>query len=329
MMKAIQMTRFGGPEVLDSVELPLPEPGTGQVRLRVRAAGVNFAETLMRENRYAMTPPLPSVPGCEVAGTIDALGDGVTGLAPGTRVAAALFAAGVYFGGYADHVVVDASAVVPLPDALTFEDAAALPVQGLTALALTRHVPIRGRSVLVTAAAGGVGSLLLQLLRRAGAGRVIALAGSSAKCAIARDLGADVAIDYRAPSWQAAVREATGGIGPDVVFDSVGGDITPACLALLAPRGALVIYGALNIHAFALGVPELLGLIFRNQSIAGFALAPLLTPQGLRDDLAQLFELVLTGALRLTVTALPLAEAAEAHRRLEGRASTGKLVLLP
>ncbi|WP_085316111.1 quinone oxidoreductase family protein [Derxia lacustris] len=328
-MKAIQMNRFGGPEVLDLVELALPAPGPGQLRLRVRAAGVNFAETLMRENRYAMTPPLPSVPGCEVAGTVDALGEGVDGFAPGMRVAAALFAAGVYFGGYAEYVVVDAAAVVPLPDALAFEDAAALPVQGLTALALARHVPVQGRSVLVTAAAGGVGSLLLQLLRAAGAARVIALAGGAAKCEIARGLGADVAIDYRAPDWQAAVRAATDGAGPDVVFDSVGGDITPACLQLLAARGTLVIYGALNIQSFALGVPELLGLIFRNQSVAGFALAPLLTPQLLRDDLARLFAQVLAGELKLGVTALPLAEAAEAHRRLEGRTSTGKLVLLP
>ncbi|WP_028311522.1 quinone oxidoreductase family protein [Derxia gummosa] len=329
-MKAIQLDRFGGTDQFRVVELPAPEPGPGQIRVRVHAAGVNFAETLMRENRYAMTPALPWLPGCEAAGTIDALGAGVTRLAVGQRVAAPLFAAGVFAGGYASEVVIDAALALPLPDGLGWDDAVALQVQGLTALALARHVPVAGRSALVSAAAGGVGGLLVQLLREAGAATVTALAGGPAKCALATSLGADAAIDYRAPDWIERVRAAAGGFGPDVIHDSVGGDFTPAALGLLAPRGNLVVYGALNIQRFAFGVPELLALIFRNQSVTGFALAPLLTPERLHADWRELCALHAQGRLRTVIGArLPLEQAGEAHRLLESRASTGKLVLHP
>lgn len=162
-MRAVEMSRFGGPEVFEVVEKPIPELGRGEVLVRGRAAGVNFADTLMRQNRYALTPQLPSVLGHEVAGVIEGLGDGVSGLAVGARVAAPLFAAGVYFGGYADYVRIDAGLVVPIPDALSFEDATALIAQGLTALFLTRQAPPIGKTVLISAAAGGVGTLLVQL----------------------------------------------------------------------------------------------------------------------------------------------------------------------
>ncbi len=153
-MRVAQFEKFGGPEVFAVVESPTPEPGPGQVRVRVRAAGVNFADTLMRRNRYAITPDLPSILGHEVAGVVDALGEGVRAPAIGTRVAAPMFAAGGWFGGYAEHVVIDAGFVVPLPEALSFEAANALMVQGLTALYLARQAAPRGRTVLVNAAAG-------------------------------------------------------------------------------------------------------------------------------------------------------------------------------
>ncbi len=329
-MKAVQFRRFGGPEVLELVEAPAPMPGPREVRLRVHAAGVNLSDTLLRQDRYAVTPELPFVPGTEVTGVIEAVGEDVMHLEPGMRAAAALFATPAPAGGYAEQVVVDADYVVPLPDGLGFEEATALMVQGLTALHLVRFAPPAGKTVLVSAAAGGVGSLLVQLAKRAGATQVIAAASSARKLAFARSLGADAGVDYTADGWTDALRTATGGRGPDLVYESVGGDVTMQALAALAPEGRLVIYGALNIQRFALGVPELLGLIFRNQSVSGFAVAPLLTPALLREGLAELFALAGRGELVVTVgERFPLARAAEAHRALEGRGTTGKVVLVP
>jgi hypothetical protein len=166
-------------------------------------------------------------------------------------------------------------------------------VQGLTALALTRHTPVAGKSVLVNAAAGGVGTLLIELLKRAGAHQVIAAASTEAKRQYALGLGADAAVDYTADGWTERVREITTGAGPDVVFESVGGSVTMDSLSVLGPRGVIVVYGALNIQSFSLGIPELLQLIFKNQAVLGFAVAPLLTPQALHDDLKLLFELAM------------------------------------
>ncbi|MGO1081215.1 quinone oxidoreductase family protein [Inquilinus sp. CA228] len=326
-MKAVQFSRFGGPEVLATVERPTPRPGPGEVLVRVRAAGVNYFETLLRRNLYAVTPELPMVPGVEVAGEIETVGHGVDATLRGARVAVPMFAIGRPAGGYAEYVAVEAAAVVPLPDGLSFEQAAALLVQGLTALHLVRRSPPRGRTVLVTAAAGGVGSLLLQLARRAGAERVIAVAGGREKLDVARSLGADLGIDYREPGWAAMVHEATGGLGADIVYDTVGGATTKACLDALAPYGELV-FGALG--RFELTAAELEGMLFRNQSLKGFALLPLLTAEGLRADLAELFALAATGALTVRQGGrYRLDQAAEAHRALETRRSTGKVVLIP
>ncbi|HZE88768.1 MAG TPA: quinone oxidoreductase [Verrucomicrobiae bacterium] len=329
-MKAVQISRFGGPEVLEVIDLPIPVPAPHEVLVRVRASGVNFAETLMRQNRYALTPELPAVLGHEVAGTIEALGEGVRGLARGARVVAPMFAAGAWFSGYAEYALIDASLVVPLPDALSFEEAPALMVQGLTALELIRRVPPAGKTVLVSAAGGGVGSLLVQLAKRAGAKTVIAAASHAAKLDLAMSLGADAGVDYPQVDWIERAREASGGPGPDIIFESVGGDVTMGSLQALAPLGQLVIYGALNIQRFQLGVPELLGLVFGNQSVTGYALAPLLTPERLKDGLAELFALAVTGRLKVTIgRTFPLEGAAEAHREIEGRRTTGKVVLVP
>lgn len=329
-MRAVQMSRFGGPEVFEVIETPTPMPGPGQVLVRVRAAGVNFAETLMRESRYAVTPELPAILGTEVAGVIEGLGNRVSGLTVGARVAAPLFAAGVSFGGYAEYVLIDAGFVAPLPDALSFEDATALMVQGLTALYLTKQAPPNGKTVLVSAAAGGVGTLLVQLAKRAGAKTVIAAASAPQKLDFARSLGADAGVNYTQAHWVEQARAATAGAGPDIIYESVGGAVTKASLEALAPLGKLVIYGALNIQSFQLGGPELMGLIFKNQSVTGFALAPLLTPESLKMGLAELFDLAMHGQLKVTIAGtFPLERAAEAHRALEGRRTTGKIVLVP
>jgi len=282
----------------------------------------------MRENRYALTPVLPAILGHEVAGVIESTGNEVAGLAVGTRVAAPLFAAGVWFGGYAEYVVIDSNVVVPLPDALSFDEAAALMVQGLTALYLTKQAPPRGKSVLVNAAAGGVGTLLVQLARRAGARTVVAAASTDHKLDIARGLGADAVVNYTHDDWVEQVRAVTGGAGADIIYESAGGEVTTAGLEALAPLGEIVIYGALNIQSFALGVPELLRLIFGNQSVTGFALAPLLTAEGLRSGLTELFELAVNGRLQVRIGGrFALDRVADAHRALEGRRTTGKIVL--
>jgi NADPH:quinone reductase len=329
-MRQVQFSRFGGPEVLEVVEKPTPTPDRGQVLVRVHAVGVNFSDTLMRQNRYAVTPELPAIPGTEMAGTIERLGEGVSGLTVGARVAVPLFASGASVGGYADHVVVEAGLIVPLPAALSFEAAVALMIQGLTALYLPRQISPKGKTVLVNAAAGGVGSLLVQLAKRAGARTVIAAASTAKKLDFARSLGADAGVDYTRPDWVDAVRAASDGAGPEIIYESAGGDITKGCLAALAPGGELVIYGALNIQGFEFGVPQLIGIIFKNQSLTGFALPSLLTPEGLKEGLAELFDLAVRGELKATIGATyPLERADDAHRALEGRATTAKVVLVP
>ncbi|SON56613.1 Quinone oxidoreductase 1 [Hartmannibacter diazotrophicus] len=329
-MKAVSIDRFGAPDVLTLVDVDAPRPGPSDILVRVHAAGVNFAETLQRQDRYAMTPPLPSILGSEAAGVIEAVGGDVAGFSVGDRVAAPLFAAGIHFGGYAELVAIDHRYAVGIPDAVSFETAAALMVQGLTADHLTRQASPTGKVVLITAAAGGVGSQLVQIARLRCAKTIVAAAGSTEKLDFARRLGADIAIDYTRTDWTEALLTATGGEKPDIVYDSVGGDITMDCLKLLAPVGQMVLYGALNIQSFQLGVPDLLGLIFNNQSLTGFALVPLLTPDILRQSLGDLFGLAASGALKVEIgRTFPLAEAAEAHRALGDRKTRGKIVLLP
>ncbi|MGR9137032.1 quinone oxidoreductase family protein [Rhizobium leguminosarum] len=326
-MKAVQFTRFGPPDVLELVELPVPEPGPSEVLIRVHAAGVNFFEVLMRADRYAATPDLPMFPGVEVAGIIERAGPGADRSLIGTRVAVPLFAIGRGSGGYAEFAAVDGGAVVPLPDAVSFEAAAALMVQGLTALHLLRRSPVKGKIVLVNAAAGGVGSLLLQLARRDAAKMVIAAASSDEKRALSLSLGADHAADYTAPGWQEDVKRLTGGLGVDINYETVGGAVSKAALEVLAPCGELVLAA---MGRFGLEAADVEHMLDDNQSIKGFSLLPLLTPEGVREDLAALFELAAAGALTVIDGGrFPLHQAAEAHRAIEERRAVGKVVLVP
>ncbi|BCM21205.1 quinone oxidoreductase family protein [Mesorhizobium sp. J8] len=326
-MKTIQFNRFGGPDVLEVVDVPTPVAAAGEVLVKVEAAGINFFEVLMRADRYAVTPALPAFPGVEVAGTVEAVGEGVDPGLFGRRVAAPLFGSARPFGGYADHVTIDAGLIVPLPDALSFEDAAALMVQGLTALHLTRQSPPAGRTVLVPAAAGGVGSLLVQLAKGQGARRVVALAGGAAKRDFVLALGADVAIDSSAADWPARICEASDGLGAEIVYDTVGGALTQQVLDALAPGGELV-FAALG--RFQLSASDLEAMIGRNQALRGFALLPLLSADSLGASLGELFELASSGRLKVAIGGrFPLHQAGEAHRLLEERRAIGKVVLLP
>jgi NADPH:quinone reductase len=328
-MKTLQFDRFGGPEVLELVERPIPVLAHGQALVRVHTAGVNLADALMRENRYAVTPQLPAIPGVEVAGTVERVADGARELSPGARVAVPLFATGAVQGGYAEYVAIDANLLVPIPEALSFEVATALMVQGLTALYLVEQTKPRGKTVFVSAAAGGVGTLLLQLAKRAGAKRVIAGASSQRKLDLARSLGADDGVEYTRSDWIEALNKDGANDRPDIIYESVGGPVTAGALRALAPRGNLVIYGALNIQSFELGVPELIQLIFKNQTLTGFALPTLLTVDGLRSGLVELFGLAERGDLKVEIGGrYGFEQAAEAHRALMQRQSVGKLVLV-
>ncbi|TBG38488.1 zinc-binding alcohol dehydrogenase family protein [Rhizobium leguminosarum] len=307
--------------------MPVPEPGPGEVLVRVHAAGVNFFEVLMRADRYAVTPDLPMSPGVEVAGTIERAGPGADRSLIGMRVAVPLFAIGRGSGGYAEFVAVDSGPVMQLPDAVSFEAAAGLMVQGLTALHLLRRSPAKGKNVLVSAAAGGVGSLLVQLARRDGAKMVIAAASSNEKRALSLSLGADHAADYTAPGWQGHVKRLTGGLGADIIYETVGGAFSRAALDALAPCGELVLAA---MGRFGLQAADVEHMLDDNQSIKGFSLLPLVTPQGVREDLAELFELAAAGALTVFDGGrFPLHQAAEAHRAIEGRRAVGKVVLVP
>lgn len=324
-MKAVQFSRFGGPEVLEVVNVPAPVPQAGEVLIRVRAAGINFFEVLMRADRYAVTPQLPMFPGVEVAGVVEAVGQGVDAALLGRRVAAPLFASQRPHGGYAEQVTISADLAVPLPDEVSFEDATALMVQGLTALHLLRQP--EGRTVLVPAAAGGVGSLLIQLTKLKGTAKVIAAAGGKAKLDLALSFGADAAVDYTNPDWPARVRDVTDGAGVDIIYDTVGGALTGASLQALASGGELV-FAALG--RYGLAASDLEAMIGRNQSLRGFALLPLLSPDVLKTSLSELFQLAASGRLRVAIGGrFPLDQAGEAHRLLDERRSTGKVVLMP
>jgi NADPH:quinone reductase len=330
-MKAVLVYEQGGPEVLRVVDIPKPEPKAGEVLIETRAAGVNFADTMQRAGTYPFPVTLPLALGFEVAGTVAALGAGVTGFAVGDRVAAQLPYGG---GGYAEFVAADAATVLPLPEPVGFAEATAVFVQGLTAyFLLAQSAYLRaGESVLVTAAAGGVGSLAVQLARRFGAGRVIGVTSSPRKADLIRSLGADAVIDYTAAGWRDELKSAAGGDGPDVILESVGGATGADLLDALAPFGRFVYYGGLSGDWWQLSPEQLLQMLDRNQAFVGMSLPSLwnLQPERVSSALRELVGLVASGELRVvTENAFPLTEVAEAHRAVEGRRTVGKVVLTP
>ncbi len=319
-MKAIRFDRFGPPEVLGIVERPVPTPGPGEVLIGVRAAGVNFFEVLMRGDRYAVTPDLPMFPGVEIAGVVEGLGEGVESALLGTRVAVPLFATERAYGGYAEYVVADLRSAIRLPNALGFAEATALLVQGLTALHMVRQASPKARRVLITAAGGGVGSLLLQLAKREGAAVVIAAASTAEKRSLSLSLGAHHAVDY----GELPV-SSCGGV--DLIYDTVGGDVTRTILESLAPGGELM-FGALG--RFQLDEADLNRMIANNQKLTGFALIPLLNAADLAADVAMLFDLAAQGVLKVQIGGrFALADVASAHRAIESRSVAGKVVLVP
>jgi NADPH2:quinone reductase len=325
-MKAIRFHRTGDADVLTLDEVPTPSPGPGEVLIRVEAAGINFADTMRRRGApYPEPSPLPFIPGADVAGTVEAMGQGVVG----TSVGAPVFAA-TNCGGYAQYVSVPASSLVPRPPELSATDATSLLVQGLTAALILRHAGrlAAGDQVVVEAAAGGVGSFAVQLARLFGASKVIGLASNERKRAAVLELGADDAIDYTQPSWPRAVRQAAGGRGADLLLEMTGGTTLLRALHALAPFGRMVIYGLAGRQAKPI---DLQRLVVPNVSVTGFYIGAYLAQHHLIvDTLDELIGYVLAGRLRPQIgSVLPLDKAAEAHRLIENRQTIGKVVLLP
>jgi NADPH2:quinone reductase len=313
-VRAVLIRDWGGPEVLEVTDVPEPGRGPGQALIRVTAAGVNFADTHTRENAYIAKYELPLVPGTEVAGTLE----------DGTRVVAMTGA-----GGYAEYAVADQASIFPLPDGLGDHEALALLVQGLTAWHLYRTAAQlrEGETVVVHSAAGGTGSLAVQLAKPMGAGRVIASASSDEKRALALELGADAAVDGAADGLTERLLAANGGEPVDVVFDMAGGQVFEQSIEAVAPFGRIVAYGIATREQNDLRTGRLMR---KSRGVIGFWLMHCLErPETMmREPLRDLFARAARGELRPQLGAVyPLSEVRRAHEDLVGRRTTGKLIL--
>jgi NADPH2:quinone reductase len=323
-MRAIRISEWGGPEVLELIEdAPLPEPDEHHVLVRVTSAGINFADTHARENSYLARYELPLTPGAEVAGVVER---DAGGFSAGQRVVAL-----VGTGGYAEYVAAPAAATFAIPDGVSDAAALALVIQGLTAWHLYRTSArlAPGESVVVHAAAGGVGSLAVQLARPLGAGRVIATASSEEKRALALELGADVAVDVTREDLKDALVEANLGDRVDVVLEMAGGPVFDASLGALAPFGRLVTYGIASREPNTVSSGSLMR---RSRGVVGFWLMHCLRKPAEMIDapLQELFERTLAGELRVVEGATyPLSEVRRAHEDLQARRTSGKLLLDP
>ena len=325
-MKAIKIHRPGPPEVLQLEEAERPAPGPGEVLVAVEVAGVNYADVGTRMGMFhgPQEAGFPITPGFEVAGTVAALGDGVEGVvAEGSRVVAVLGG-----GGYAEYAVAPAQALVEVPEGVDLVDAsAALLVQGITAYGVL-HDSARvqkGESVLVQAAGGGVGTLAVQFAKLAGAGTVVATAGSEEKRRLALSLGADHAVDYTQDGWTDEVLRATGGRGVDVVLESVGGEIGSRAYAALAPMGRFVTLGAAS--GGGIEPPDMWQLNLKGQTVSGYG-GPWIRPGAAQRAREVIKGYLTSGKLRVVRgPSFPLAEAAEAHRAIQSRKSRGKVSL--
>ena len=322
-MRAIQVLKTGGPEVLTLVEIPNPKPKPNEAIVKISAVGVNFIDVYFREGRYPS--PLPFTDGQEAAGTVAEVGAGVKSLKPGDRVAYT----GV-LGSYAEYAAVPADRLVKVPDGITDQQAAAAMLQGMTAHYLIYSTyPLReGETALIHAAAGGVGLLLVQMSKHIGA-RVIATVGSAEKARLAREAGADDVILYNEQDFEEETRRLTGGKGVDVIYDGVGKSTFEKGLNVLRPRGYMVLFGG------ASGPVPPFDPIQLSQKGSLFLTRPSLmhyiaSREELEQRATEIFHMIAAGNLKLRIEHIyKLADAQQAHRDLEGRKTTGKLLLIP
>jgi NADPH2:quinone reductase len=324
-MRHVRYHVHGGPEVLTVEEAEIPTPGPGQVLIRTEAIGANYVDVQIRRETSPDSiyfRPLPGTLTGDVVGTVEATGPDADPALTGTRVTTLLEDA------YADYVIADTDWLVNVPESLDAGAASMLPTTGAVALGVLRTGRVgKGDTVLVTAGAGGIGHLAVQLARHQGAGTVIATAGSPAKLDFLKQLGADVAVDHTRPDWPARVRAAAPG-GVDVALDAIGGETLHKSIELLAPFGRVVVYGAAAGDLTSVPVTSLFGL----KTAAGFSLFGWRAAAAgqARADIAELSSLFETGALRAVAdTRLPLSEVVAAHRLLEDRTILGRLLLVP
>ncbi len=322
-MKAIQIKQTGGPEAMELADLPIPQPKPNEAVVKIAAAGVNFIDVYNREGRYKV--PLPFVLGQEGAGVVSAVGSDVREVAVGDRVAYTSV-----LGSYAQYAAVPADRLVKIPDGVSEREAAATMLQGLTAHYLTRDTyPLKkGETALVHAAAGGVGLLLVQMAHNIGA-RVIATVSTEEKAELAREAGADETILYTQSDFEAETKRLTGGKGVDVVYDSVGKTTFEKGLNILRPRGMMALYGGSSgaVPPFDPIILTQKGSLYLTRPSLGHYIA---TREELQQRAGAVFGMIRDGKLKLRIEhTYPLAQAAQAHRDLEGRKTTGKLLLIP
>ncbi|AXF56099.1 quinone oxidoreductase family protein [Salicibibacter kimchii] len=322
-MKAIQFSNFGGPDVLETANVKVPKPNEQEVLIEVNRVGVNYADTARRRGQYVVPTPLPFIPGAEVAGVVKEVGAEVTNVKPGTRVVTLTGS-----GAYAEYVTADARGLIPIGDSLDFSTAAALPLQGLSAyhVLITMGQLAEEETVLVHAAAGGVGSIAVQLAKLHGAGKVIATASTEEKLGEAKRLGADVGINYTQEGWEKEVLEATDGKGVDIAMEMVGGDVFEKTLQVLGSFGRLVIFGSASGEQSRLNAGRLME---KNQSVIGFFLPQIMRkPALMQSSLEALFSHLQKGELELQIGhTFSLDEAARVHELMEGRKTKGKIIL--
>jgi len=322
-MRAVRVHKYGGPEVLTLEEIPVPEPKAGEARVEIEAIGVNYIDIYQRTGLYPLKTPFTL--GTEGAGIVDAVGPDVTGVKIGDRVGYAMIP-----GSYAEYVIVPATRLVPIPPNIEARSAAALMLQGMTAHYLTHstYALKKGDTALIHAAAGGAGLLLIQIAKQLGA-TVIGTVSTEAKAKLAKEAGADHVILYTQADFLAEVKKLTDGRGLDVVYDSVGQTTFDKSLDCLRPRGYLVLFGQSSgpVPPFDPGKLAAKGSLFLTRpSLAHYTLERAELLQRAND----IFNWTAAGKLKVRIDkTFPIAEAAEAHRQLEGRKTTGKVILLP
>jgi len=322
-VKAIRVNAYGGPEALSFEDVPDPAPAAGQALVRVEAAGVNFIDVYQRMGIYKN--PVPFTLGQEGAGIVEAVADGVTTVKPGDRVAWTSV-----MGSYAQRALVSADRLVPLPQQMTTKQGAAIMLQGMTAHYLaTSTYPLKpGDTCVIHAGAGGVGLLLTQIAKMRGA-RVITTVSTPEKAALSKGAGADEVVLYTTEDFEAAAKKATGGKGVQVVYDSVGVTTFMKSLSSLAPRGLLALFGQSSgvVPPFDPGILAGKGSLFLTRPTLVHYIA---SNEDLRQRARDLFEWVASGRLKLRIEhEYPLKDAADAHKALEGRKTTGKVLLIP
>src|SRR5215831_12207742 len=321
-MKAIRVHEYGGPDVMKYEDVPEPKPGKGEAVVKIAAAGLNFIDIYFRTGLYK-PPMMPFTPGSEAAGTVVSIGEGVSEVKPGDRVAYAMS-----LGSYAEYAVVPSWRLVKIPDKIDFKTGAAVMLQGMTAHYLTHHTfPLkRGDKAIVHAGAGGVGLLLIQVAKRMGA-KVYATVGNEAKAQLAREAGADETIIYSQQDFEAEVKQLTNGKGVDVVYDSVGVTTFDKGLNCLKPRGYMVLYGQSSGPVPPVDPSVLFtkgSLFLTRPSLAHYAT----TRDEILSRTSALFDWIAKGELRLRIGHVyPLRDAAKAHTALAGRQTTGKVIL--